>query len=245
MTARREPPPALILAGGRGTRLGRRCAACPKPLLPVAGQPFLQYLVDALVQQGVRRFNFLTGYRGDAIAAYLRRHQPAGCEYAFTQEPQPRGTGGAVRAAVETMAPDARFLVLNGDSFIPFAVGDLVAAARGGDGALVAAEVGDGRRFGNLTLDGAGWLRGFAEKNAPARAALVNAGVYYLAAELFFRFPRGQPLSIETDCFPRWLAAGVKLAVLNAGRELLDIGTPASLRQATKRMRQFQQQGQR
>jgi NDP-sugar pyrophosphorylase family protein len=228
-------PPAMLLVGGRGTRLGSACDALPKPLLPVGGKPFLEHIVHSLVQQGVRRIFFLTGYLGEQVEAYFTERPRPGVTYSFVQESKPLGTGGSVRAALECTGLHERFLLLNGDSFVPFPIAGLVDAAKRCAGALLAGEVREGGRYGSLEVSAEGMLKGFAEKRGGGGGRLlVNLGVYCLSPELFWRFPLGRPYSIETDFYPAWVAAGEKLAVIKVNCGFIDIGTPESLLEAEK-----------
>ena len=235
-------PPALLLLGGRGTRLGTVCEELPKPLLPVAGKPFVDHIVDWLVEQGVRRFFFLTGYRGDQVEAYFAKQTRLGVSYSFVREAKPLGTGGAARAALESTGLREKFLLLNGDSFAPSSLAGLVEAAGQCAGALLAGEVPEGGRFGSVEVDADGMLTGFAEKRAGAAGKrLVNLGVYCLDPNLFGRFPSGKAYSIETDFFPAWIAAGERLAVVKTTSGFIDIGTPESLQEAEKFVTELRQ----
>ena len=225
----------MLLVGGRGTRLGPVCDMLPKPLLPIAGKPFLEHIVHSLVKQGVRRLFFLTGYFGEQVEAYFAKRPLPGVSYSFVQEVKPLGTGGSVRAALESTGVRGRFLLLNGDSFVPFPIARLVDAARHCAGALLAGEARDARRYGSLEVSPEGMLKGFAEKRGgKAAQLLVNLGVYCLSPELFWQFPSGRQYSIETDFYPAWVAAGEKLAVIKVNCNFIDIGTPESLREAEK-----------
>jgi len=240
-----EAPPAMLLVGGRGTRLGSVCDGLPKPLLPVAGKAFVEHIVDWLVNQGVRRFFFLTGYLGEQVADYFSKRPVPGVSYSFLQEAKPLGTGGSVRAALETTGWKQKFLLLNGDSFVPFPVARLVEAARTCAGALLAGEVREGGRYGSLEVSPQGMLKGFAEKRREEGTVrpLVNLGVYYLSPGLFWRFSGGKQYSIETDFYPVWIADGERLAVVSVDCGFIDIGTPQSLREAEKFVTDLREKG--
>jgi NDP-sugar pyrophosphorylase family protein len=236
-------PPALILAGGKGTRLGGRCRDCPKPMLPVAGAPFLAHVVDLLRRQGVTRFLFLTGYLGEQVEAYFAARCDAGVSYACLREEQLLGTGGAVRAALAQRGIRERFLLLNGDSACPFDLGALLDAAADGGGALVAVRVEESSRFGTLEVDARGRLRAFREKEVATGPALINSGIYCLAPELFEPFPADRPASLEREYFPRWLGAGAAFGVVLVPGPFLDIGTPESLARADAFLRSWRHGG--
>lgn len=224
--------PVLILAGGRGTRLGAACDQCPKPLIPVDGVPFVEHVIRFLEQEAVGVIYLLTGYRGEQIAAYYRDRLVKGHPVVCIREDKPLGTGGAVRHALDAAGIDGRFLLLNGDSFTPFPVGGLVACADGADGALIGVRVRNTSRYGTLKVTPQGALAGFLEKRPGSGCGLVNAGIYCLHSGRFSGLEAGDSYSIETDLFPAWLAAGLRLGVLPVEGPFLDIGTPESLSRA-------------
>jgi NDP-sugar pyrophosphorylase family protein len=228
-----DDPPAMILVGGRGTRLGHICDTCPKPMIPVAGVPFVEHIVRFLKKQGTRQFYLLTGYRGEQVAAYFRnRPDTPGLDIVCIQEKEPLGTGGAVLNAIDQAHITHPFLLLNGDSFTVFRTSDLAAAASGHAGSLVATRVGDVSRFGSLDIGEDGCLRAFIEKQSQRAAGHINSGIYYLKPDLFDRFPRVQSSSIERNFFPEWIASGLLFPVLTTPGPFLDIGTPESLAEA-------------
>ena len=89
---------AIILAGGLGTRLKSVVGDCPKSLAPVAGKPFLAYLLDYAKQQGIKKFIFALGYKTELIETFVKGYLPEG-SYFFSVEEQPLGTGGAIYKA--------------------------------------------------------------------------------------------------------------------------------------------------
>lgn len=230
MTTADDGPPAMILVGGRGTRLGHICDTRPKPMIPVAGAPFVEHIVRFLEKQGIRRFYFLTGYHGEQVAAYFsNRRDSSGSVFTCIQEKKPLGTGGAVLNAIEQAHITEHFFLLNGDSFAVFSAQALATAARGHAGSLVAAKVADASRFGSLEVSEDGCLEAFLEKRDGIVAGLINSGIYCLNPDLFERFPSGKPYSIERDFFPEWLASGNSFPVITAPGPFLDIGAPESL----------------
>lgn len=239
-----RPLQAMILVGGRGTRLGHACDDVPKPMISVLGVPFVEHLVRFLEKQGVGHFYLLTGYLGEKVASYFE-NRPRASQGVFTciQEEEPLGTGGAVKNAIEKAHITGPFLLLNGDSFGVFSVKELRAAASDHDGALVATKIEDTSRFGSLQVSEDDYLEAFIEKRDGAGAGLINSGIYYLKPSLFERFSEGQPYSIERDCFPEWLAAGRSFAVKTVPGSFLDIGTPASLAEGPRFVSSLQSEG--
>ncbi|MDH5566748.1 MAG: nucleotidyltransferase family protein [Myxococcales bacterium] len=224
-------PQAVILVGGEGTRLRPALPAQPKALAPVAGRPFLAWLLVALERQGVRKVVLSTGYRAEAIEAFAegaRVEFGARLELVCVRDPRPLGTGGALRNVAAAVRGD-RVLVLNGDSYCPFDVRRLqrLHVAHSARASVWLARVEDAGRFGAVTLAEDGRITAFREKSASAGAGLVNAGIYLLERAALDELPASAPLSLEREVFPQWLAAG-GLYGLVGGEPLIDIGTPES-----------------
>ena len=223
---------AVILAGGAGTRLRCVWPGLPKPMAPVAGRPFIDFVLEYLARQGVDDFVISTGYLGDRIESHFAAARP-GARVRCVREPGPMGTGGALAFVLSTVEQDGYFLAVNGDSIAAFRVGDLLAAVRNGaDAAMVALQVTDTGRFGSLRVGDAGLLAGFHEKSAAGSPGLINAGIYLFQPYLFPAGKDLRPAPIETDYFPRWLAEGRRIVVVPSAGPFIDIGTPESLAEA-------------
>jgi D-glycero-alpha-D-manno-heptose 1-phosphate guanylyltransferase len=225
-------PTAVILAGGRGTRIAELYPETPKPLIPVCGQPFLHWITDWLVGQGITDIVYSIGYRAGQIQAWVERARPVWpARLRCRSEVAPLGTGGAVLECLELCGPG--LLVVNGDSLTPVRLAPLLdrGARAGVEGVLLGVRMGDAARYGTLSTDAGGRLTAFAEKRPGA--GIVNAGVYLLARRLLEGIARGGPLSMEQELLPGLIARGAHLAVEVAEKApFLDIGTPESLGQA-------------
>ncbi|TAN22221.1 MAG: hypothetical protein EPN33_08095 [Acidobacteria bacterium] len=225
---------AAILCGGLGTRLRGALPGLPKSLAPIAGEPFLDRLLEQLASAGCRQVVLCTGYKSEEIERQYGR-AAGGCEIVFSPEPAPLGTGGALGLARKLLRTDP-VLVMNGDSIVPgldFAA--LRRAAVGAAGALVVVAA-DGRGdTGAITLDATGRVRGFAEKPAAGVTGYQSAGVYLLTRRLLGEIPEGEASSLERDWFPRWVGAGLA-GYLHAGA-LIDIGTPERWQRAQEELR--------
>jgi NDP-sugar pyrophosphorylase family protein len=223
----------VILAGGLGSRLRSVLSDVPKPLAPVQGKPFLEWVGRWLVASGVTSATISTGYRSDKIEQYFAAQPVAGLQVDCAREDQPLGTGGGfLNAARMSGRMPGAWLVLNGDSLMLTDVRAVVAALEhsGAEGAIVARRVADSDRYGRLELGPDGRLLRFAEKAAgDPGPGLINAGVYLFRPALLDCFPEQLPLSFEVDVFPAWLRTGVPIAVLESEAPFLDIGTEASL----------------
>jgi D-glycero-alpha-D-manno-heptose 1-phosphate guanylyltransferase len=232
--AQASPGLAVVLVGGLGTRVRHLLQGRPKPLAPVAGRPFLEWVLRYLREQGLERVVLAAGYAADQVAGFAASMSIEGLVVQVVAEPEPRGTAGAfVHCWGELQPPDANVLVLNGDSLALTPLAPLYAAVDDSS-ALLAVEVEDVSRYGSLALDAQGRLAGFSEKRAGGGRGLVNAGVYLFPRAALDAFPRAQPLGFETDVFPALLAARARVQVVRATCPFLDIGTEASMREAAR-----------
>jgi NDP-sugar pyrophosphorylase family protein len=216
---------AVVLAGGRGTRLSPAVSDRPKVLAEVRGRPFLAYLLDLLQAAGVRRAVLSVGYMAERVERCIGgRH--GSMEIAYSREEQPLGTGGGVRLAARLIQSDP-VLVLNGDSYCHLDLPSFVGfhGERGGRGTLAVLQVPDTSRYGRVRLDDARRIIGFDEK-VVGKLGYINAGVYVLNANLLRSIPEVRPVSLERECFPAWLEAG--LYGFACQGPFLDIGTPES-----------------
>lgn len=216
-----------ILAGGLGTRLRAVVSDRPKVLAMVRGKPFLAYLLDQLMEGGVRDVVLLTGYRGEQIRdVFGRRFRSIRLEY--SQEETPLGTAGAIRLALPKIATDT-VLMMNGDSYCAADMCRFQAFHRqhSADASLMLTHVPDTSRFGKVETGPDGRVLRFLEKQDAGGDGWINAGLYLLRRELIEEVPAGQAVSIEREMFPAWSRAG-KLFGHPAGGSFLDIGTPES-----------------
>lgn len=223
-----RPLSVAILVGGLGTRLQPLLADRPKALAPVAGRPFLCFLLDLLVEAGFSEVVLLTGHRGDQIRdqfgdSYQDLH------LLYSHEPSPLGTAGALRHALPLLkAPD--ILVLNGDSFLDLDYQAFLAFHTRGPRpvSMALARVADTTRFGKVQLETDDRVSAFLEKDASGGPGWVNAGIYLLQRSLLLELPVSVPLSLERDLFPARVCSG-ELFGMPAGNYFIDIGTPESL----------------
>ena len=216
---------AVILAGGRGRRLRPITDYVPKPLVPVANVPILEWQLRYLESHGVSSAVLCTGYRAGQIRDYLSTRGGRGrIRAAVSEEAEPLGTGGAVRSAIGSVRGRS-FIVLNGDVITDIDIGRLRRGAPLGRGADAAAAVAIAAiplrtQFGIMQVgdggaaDAARPVTGFLEK-APLRDKLMNAGVYHVARDAASDLPaRGD---IERTLFPEYAASGRLSCVVFAG----------------------------
>jgi D-glycero-alpha-D-manno-heptose 1-phosphate guanylyltransferase len=214
----------LVLAGGFGTRLRSVVSDVPKPLAPVVDRPFLHYLVETWIAQGVSRLTFLLHYQAELIEAFLDLQRAErllkGCEVVALREPQPLGTGGAVAFAVQQLRLSGSFLVSNADTWLGTGIVSLYQTPAPAM-AIVRAE--NSQRYGCLNVT-QNKIIGFEEKQDSAGPGWINAGQYHLHADMFADW-NGQPFSLERELFPALAASGQLSAVL-LQTEFIDIGVP-------------------
>ena len=223
---------AIILAGGLGTRLSSVLSDIPKAMAPVAGQPFLTYLLQFLEAQGLHRVVLAVGYKNDAIRGYFGARYGS-LDLAYSVEEEPLGTGGAIRRALPLVEEDFA-LVLNGDTFLRLDYATLAAAAgRHRDAQLVVAlrRVEDASRYGAAVVAGSR-IQGFAARGTPG-PGLINAGCYLVARDIFQRHPMPAKFSWEQD-FLEARAAELEPIALECDAPFIDIGVPEALEQAQK-----------
>ena len=224
---------AVVLAGGLGTRLRASLPDLPKPLAPVAGKPFLEWVLRFLAKQGTAKAIISTGFQSEMIAAAVAKMNIPGLSAVCRAEPEPLGTAGGFIHAIAGEPKGEPWLVCNGDSLVLSSVEPLYdALERGADAAILGLPVSDAARYGSLDVAGDNRLRAFSEKRPGP--AVINAGVYLLSEKAVARFPAQRPLSFETDLFPRFIENGahVDVAAAEAAAPFLDIGTPSSYAQA-------------
>lgn len=222
-------PEVIILAGGFGTRLRGVIQDLPKPLAPVAGRPFLTWLLDKLQQDGVPRVILATGYLSHLVEQTLGTHW-RGMPLHYSVETEPLGTGGAIKQAL-SQTSGGPVVVINGDTWLRFdpkAFTSAVLSSGLGLG-LALAHVPDVGRYGAVTLEH-GRISEFGEKNASGQG-FINAGVYCLAKPNELPFPADQNFSFEKTILAPMAAAGQIAAFTDTG-DFIDIGIPEDFARA-------------
>lgn len=218
----------VFLVGGLGTRLGPLVQHVPKPMLPVAGRPFLDHLIAWAVRQGVNDILLLAGYRGEVIGKRYAHHSIAGARIRCFIESEPLGTAGAIGQITPYLVD--HFFLFNGDSWADIDLSSLAATPVAGDwlAQMALVTVDDGRRYGGVSLHGSR-VTGFAEHGGPA-AGLINAGIYRIRRDALP--PLGlQPCSLERDLLPPAATAG-RLFGRTFDGFFIDIGVPQDLERA-------------
>lgn len=217
--------PAVLLVGGKGTRLRSVLPSTPKPLAPIGDRSFLELLVRQLQCQQIRRLVMCTGFLGDEIEKHFKDGSAFGVAIEYAREQQPMGTGGAVKVIRAKMEGASSFLVMNGDSLLQMDISKLLQfhLAHEGIATIAVLRTPDASRYGTVTRGDGGRIAGFSEKDGKAEPGLINAGVYIFSPAIFDRIPQGEA-SLERDVFPNILDSGV-YAMEHDGM-FIDIGVP-------------------
>lgn len=215
---------AIILAGGFGTRLKSVIADVPKPLAPIAGRPFLAWLIDALVGDGVDNITLSVHHDWEKIRDYFSAHSaPVPIHYAV--EETPLGTGGAMAFALTYAKMDKSVIVVNGDTFVEVDYRELYRhhCEGGAPLTMVLRHVPDTGRYGRIEV-GEGRIISF-QPGKNGQEGFINAGIYVISPELFARFPMPPAFSFEQDFLPRHVAA-LQPRYFLADDYFIDIGIP-------------------
>jgi mannose-1-phosphate guanylyltransferase len=224
---------ALVLAGGEGTRLRPLTLTTPKPVLPLAGRPFLSFMLEWLHRHGVEETILSLGFLSDAVHDVLGDIQ-SGMRLRYVHEDEPLGTAGPVRLAADEGMLGDRFFVLNGDVLTDM---DLTAELEqhertGAAGTLALIEVEDVSSYGVVPTDEDGRVLEFREKSpGPAPTNRINAGAYVLERSVVDLIPPGRAVSFEREIFPQMVGHG--LYGWAADGYWIDIGTPERYLEAT------------
>jgi dTDP-glucose pyrophosphorylase len=222
-----RPNTAVILAGGKGTRLHPITEQLPKPMVTVAGRPILERLILHLVSCGLSRFSISINYLGHMIEQHFGDGSRLGCEVEYLRETVPLGTGGPLSLLPPPALP---VLVLNGDLVTQFDVGDLLDFhERGGFAATLGVrpytvEV----PFGVAEVEGDRLL---SIREKPTERSLINAGIYVFSPEAVAMVPSGKEYPI-TALFDSLLAEAKPVGAHVLEAEWLDVGRHDELRRA-------------
>ena len=222
-----RPVDAVVLVGGRGTRLRPLTLATPKPMLPTAGVPFLTHLLSRIAEAGIDHVVLGTSYRAATFEAEFGDGSALGLQMEYVTEEEPLGTGGGIANVASTLRHDT-VMVFNGDVLSGVDLRAMLAAhrERDADVTLYLVRVGDPRAFGSVPTDADGNVLAFLEKTEDPPTDQINAGCYIFKREVLERIPRGREVSVEREVFPALLAGGAKVCGFVDSGYWRDMGTP-------------------
>jgi len=232
---------AIIIAGGKGTRLRPLTYGTPKPMLTLIDRPFLQWMVERCVAAGVGDILINVHYQAEQVKAWFGEGSKFNAQIRYIEETTPLDTAGAITLATPCLTGEP-LLVFNADILTDLDLRALLEFHQKHQSAvtLTLTKVEDLTPFGLVELDQAGRVLAFREKPTPDRAQFylsqgintINAGTYVIAPHLFESYPPGEPLSFERAFFPTVLDRGHKMMGFVWDGYWLDVGTPQKFYQA-------------
>jgi mannose-1-phosphate guanylyltransferase len=226
---------ALILAGGKGTRLRPLTVYTPKPVVPICNRPFLLYQIDTLRRAGIKDITLSLSYQPFKIEQQLGDGSEFGVNLKYTVEPQPMGTAGAYKYAEELIREPT--VVFNGDILTDLDLKAVIRehTKRGATATIVLTPVENPRVYGLVETKDDGHVARFLEKPKAAEVTgnTINAGTYILEPNILDYIPAGENHSFEYGLFPNLLMRGENFyAHIPQRTYWIDIGTPARYLQA-------------
>ncbi len=227
----------VIMAGGKGTRLRPITYSIPKPLVPIAGKPCINYVLESFHRAGVDSSIITTGYKFESLIKGVLENQIHKERTLFSVEREPAGTAGSIKLAVEFLSDT--FLVGSGDVLSDFELRELIAFHRknGFKISIALTTVEDPSQLGIVETD-RGRIVKFLEKPSKGEtfSNLVNAGIYVVERDVMDLVPDDQPYDFARQLFPRLLEEGVPIGGLEVDGTWVDTGRPPDLIKANQKM---------
>lgn len=223
---------AIILAGGFGTRLQSVVNDVPKPMAPVNGEPFLNYVFDYLKHYQIEHVVLSIGYLSEKIVEYYKTEYN-GIKVSYAKEESPLGTGGGIRLAM-TKCNTKDILVLNGDSFFDVDITTHYQnhASKHADCTLALRKVDNAARYGTIVLGSENVIETFREKDNIEQSGLINGGVYILNRELYlYKTDEANAFSIEKDFYETKIKE-IHIFGFEYAGYFIDIGIPEDYKKA-------------
>lgn len=230
---------AIILAGGLGTRLRPVLPSVPKPMAPVNGRPFLEYLMDYWINQGIEDFILSIGYLGDQVMDHFGNCY-RGYPLQYSVEELPLGTGGAVLVAVQRLRREAPFLLLNGDTFfeVDLAALQTFHLEHESEWTFSMFRTNESGRYMCLEADAGGRLTDIGTVFG-TKGALANGGAYLIDPAVLVNCGSavGESSSLESDLVPKAFDNGVRFFGFESDGRFIDIGVPEDYARALSVLR--------
>jgi len=217
----------IILAGGFGTRLSSIINDLPKPLAPINGKPFLYYILEKWIENGITEFIFLLHHRAGQIIDFVEGEKEFGilknCKTSFVIENTPMGTGGAIANAVSELNLTGSFIVTNADTWLSSGYEQMLDSPVNSIGIT---RVVNADRFGTINIVD-NKIVSFEEKADLAEPGWINVGIYHLDSKIFLG--REGSFSLEREIFPELIETN-KITAVIVDTEFIDIGIPEDYR---------------
>ena len=226
---------AIILAGGLGTRLRSVVSDVPKCMAPVAGKPFLYYVIAHLQNNDIQSFIFSIGYKSESIISFIENDY-SDIDFQFSIEEQRLGTGGAVKLALEKTT-EKNILVCNGDTLFKVNTNELnnFHLLHNSDCTLCLKPMDNFDRYGVVELEDGGLITSFKEKQF-YKEGLINGGVYALKSEIFLNKNLPEKFSFEKDYLEKFVEEE-KMFGLIQNEYFIDIGIPEDYERAQRELK--------
>jgi mannose-1-phosphate guanylyltransferase len=227
---------AILLVGGRGTRLAPLTNNTPKPMLQVAGVPFTEHQINKARSAGITEIVLATSFKAELFEPYFGDGKNFGISIKYAVEEVALGTGGAISNAAAMLEGSGPVAIFNGDVLSKHDLDGQFKfhESNGADVTLYLTEVEDARAYGAVELEDLGRVLAFNEKMENPPTNIINAGCYIFNREVIAAIPFGKVISVERETFPQLLAAGAKVFGFIDKSYWLDIGTPTALLKASR-----------
>ncbi len=225
----------IILAGGKGTRLKDVLGEVPKPMAPIGGRPFLEYLVARFKAEGINEFIFCIGHRGEKIRGHFSDGKRFGISIRYTVETRLLGTGGAAKLAEPWVGSEGSFVV-NGDTYLEAAPQAMLRFHRmcGAAATIALVRKEDTGRYGRIVMDRINRITSFEERGKPGMPGHINGGLYLFNKEIFACIPAGKVCSLEREILPKLIGKGLHGFPVDG--YFIDIGVPEDYDRARREM---------
>ena len=229
---------AILLVGGKGTRLAPLTNQSPKPMLKVAGKPVTEHQIVKAREAGIREIVLATSFMAEVFEPYFGDGSKFGISIKYAVEEVPLGTGGAIANAAQMLELKAEesIVVFNGDVLSAHDLSQQISQhiSTKAEVTLYLTEVEDARAYGCVPMDNEGRVLEFLEKMDNPKANTINAGCYIFSSRAITEIPRNSVVSVERDTFPRLLQKEFPMYGYKDGSYWIDMGTPQSFLKASR-----------
>lgn len=234
-----QPLECIILAGGLGTRLRSAVPDMPKCMAPVAGHPFLKYVIDYLLSEGVTKFIFSLGYMHEKIESFVETSYPH-LQYQISLESEPLGTGGAIQLACK-IASEKNVIILNGDTMFKANLTSMMNFQLQHEAACTLAlkPMHNFERYGVVEINQENYITSFKEKQHYEHG-LINGGIYALHIDTFLSLPLPEKFSFEKDYLEKYFNSQKIMGIVQDSY-FIDIGIPEDFERASIEMKKYTQ----